>query len=144
MDQHSLESMEIELSILLRNLALIATYKKFGNLDRSAYLLLYRIISRGSTGVKVLAEEFHLDISTISRQVRVLEKKGYVYRIPDASDRRAYFLEVTDLGRNEFIEYKNLRLTKISELLKNWSDEECQIFGVLLKKYNRSLNDILE
>lgn len=144
MDQHSLENIEIESSILLRNLSLIATYKKLGNLDRSAYLLLYSIISCESTGVKALAEEFHLDISTISRQVRVLEEKGYVYRVPDKLDRRSYFLQATDLGLREFNEYKQLRLTKLEELLKNWSNEECQVFGALLKKYNSSLADILK
>lgn len=144
MDHRSLEDIEIEMSVLLRNLALITTYKKVGHLDRSAYFLLYRIISHGSTGVKALAEEFHLDISTVSRQVRVLEEKGYVYRVPDTLDRRAYFLEVTDLGQKEFNEYKKLRLAKIEGLLKNWSDEECKIFGLLLKKYNLSIKDILE
>lgn len=144
MEQQSLENIEIELAVLLRRLALISTYKKTGNLDRAAYLLLYRIISRGPTGVKVLADEFHLDISTISRQVTVLEQKGYVYRIPDTSDRRAYFLQITDLGRTEFNEYKHLRLTEIEKLLKDWSDEECKVFGQLLKKYNHSLVDMLE
>lgn len=43
----------------------------------------------------------------------------------------------------EFNKYKHLRLTKISELLKNWSDEGCKIFGQILKKYNRSIIDIL-
>lgn len=144
MDQQSLENIEIELLVLLRYLALNTTYKKTGNLDRSAYLLLYRIISHGSTGVKALSDEFHLDISTISRQATVLEQKGYVYRIHDTSDRRAYFLQITDLGRREFNEYKHLRLTKIAELLNNWSDEECEIFGQLLRKYNHSLIDMLE
>ncbi|MBV7274290.1 MarR family transcriptional regulator [Clostridiaceae bacterium UIB06] len=144
MDQRSLENIEIELSILLKNLTLISTYKKFGNLDRSAYLLLYSIISCESTGVKSLAEELHLDISTISRQVRVLEEKGYLYRIPDKLDRRSYFLQATDLGLIEFNECKQLKLTKLEELLKNWSTEEYQVFGALLKKYNSSLADILK
>ncbi|MCH5138299.1 MarR family transcriptional regulator [Clostridiaceae bacterium UIB06] len=144
MDQESLENIEIELAILLRHLASIATYKKIGTLDRSAYLLLYRIISHGPAGVKAMAEEFRLDISTISRQVRVLEEKGYICRISDTLDRRAYFLEATDLGRKEFSEYKQQRLMRISELLKDWSDEESKIFGILLKKYNRSLSDMLE
>lgn len=144
MDEQSLETIEIELAVLLRHLSLIATYKKIGNLDRSAYLLLHQIISNGATGVKALADELHLDTSTISRQATVLEQKGYVYRIPDTVDRRAYSLQITDFGVKEFSEYKQLRLEKVAELLKNWSDEECKVFAKLLKKYNHSLIDILD
>lgn len=144
MDQQALENIEIEMAVLLRYLASIATYKKIGNLDRAAYLLLQKIISDGATGVKAMADEFHLDISTVSRQVRGLEEKGYISRIHDTSDRRAYFLEATDLGRKEYDDYKKQMLIKMSELLKNWSDEECKIFGLLLKKFNHSLSDRLE
>jgi DNA-binding MarR family transcriptional regulator len=78
-----------------------------------------------------------LDISTVSRQAAALEKKGFVYRIPDPVDRRAYSLQITDLGRKELHEYKQARLVIIAELLKNWSDEECRLFGQLLSKFNR-------
>jgi Transcriptional regulators len=144
MDHQALENIEIEMAVLQRFLASVATYRKIGNLDRAAYLLLHRIIHEGATGVKAMADEFHLDISTISRQVRGLEEKGYVSRISDTSDRRAYFLEATELGRKEFNDYKQHALMKVSELLKNWSDEECKIFGLLLKKFNHSISEMLE
>ncbi|WP_411680570.1 MarR family winged helix-turn-helix transcriptional regulator [Clostridium thailandense] len=144
MDHQALENIEIEMAVLQRFLASVSTYKKIGNLDRAAYLLLHTIIYDGNTGVKSMADELHLDISTISRQVRGLEEKGYISRIADTSDRRAYFLEVTELGRKEFDYYKQHALMKVSELLKNWSDEECKIFGLLLKKFNHSISDMLE
>lgn len=139
MDEQALETLELELAILLRRVSLITTYSKFGNLDRSAYLLLRQITAHGSAGVKALADESYLDISTISRQATALEQKGYVYRIPDPLDGRAYSFQITDLGAKEYNEHKQARLSKIADILKNWSDEECEVFGQLLRKYNRSI-----
>ncbi|MDQ7093334.1 MarR family transcriptional regulator [Desulfosporosinus sp. PR] len=137
--QPSLETIELELAVLIRRVSLITTCCKFGNLDRSAYLLLHQIISHGSAGVKTLANESHLDISTISRQAAALEQKGYVYRIPDPLDGRACSFLVTDLGLKEYNNHRQARLTKIADNLEDWSEEECRMFGQLLRKYNLSI-----
>ncbi|MDR3585969.1 MAG: MarR family transcriptional regulator [Desulfosporosinus sp.] len=142
MDEPSLETIELELAILIRRITLNITYNKLGNLDRSAYLLLGQITSRGATGVKALADDSHLDISTVSRQAAALEQKGYVYRIPDPSDGRAYSFQITDLGIKEYSEHKQARLAKFADILKNWSDEESEMFGKLLQKFNHSINTL--
>ncbi|SPF38101.1 Uncharacterized HTH-type transcriptional regulator YxaD [Candidatus Desulfosporosinus infrequens] len=142
MDDHSLETIELELAILLRRISLNTTFDKLGILDRSAYLLLGQITSHGAAGVKALAEESHLDISTISRQAAALEQKGYVYRIPDPFDGRAYSLQITDLGTKEYNEHKQARLSKFADILKNWSDEESEAFGKLIQKFNDSINNM--
>jgi DNA-binding MarR family transcriptional regulator len=137
MQEPSLETIELEMAILSRRITSISG-KKIGKLDRSAYLLLHQISSHGSAGVKTLADEFHLDISTVSRQAAALEKKGYVYRIPDPLDGRSYSLKITDLGTKEMLECKRARLARIAKLLENWSEEERKAFGQLLRKFNRT------
>jgi DNA-binding MarR family transcriptional regulator len=134
MEVNSLKIIDLELAILIRRVT--SANRKIGHLDRSAYLILHRIISNGPAGVKVMADEFHLDISTISRQTASLEQKGYVYRIPDPLDKRAYSLQLTEFGNTEFYEHQQLRISAIEENLKNWSDEERNLFGKLLRKYN--------
>lgn len=138
MDERSLETIELELAILVRHITSIASQRKNGNLDRSAYLLLHQISAHGSAGVKALADEFRLDISTVSRQVAALEQKGYVYRTPDPSDGRACSFQITELGAKELVEYKQARLARVKEKLKEWPDEECKRFGELLRKFNRT------
>ncbi|CAH2713098.1 hypothetical protein BACCIP111895_00231 [Neobacillus rhizosphaerae] len=138
MFEESLEMIELELSILIRRSTSISSNRKIGNLDRAAYLLLRRIASKGAAGVKVLAGEFKLDVSTISRQAAALEQKGYLYRIPDPLDGRAYTLQITELGTMELNEFKQARLVKIKEMLKDWPDEERKVFGQLLKKFNQT------
>ena len=139
MDEKALETIELELAILIRRTTSISAHKNFGNLDRSAYLLLHQInIHNGSAGVKVLADEFQLDISTVSRQTASLEKKEFVFRVPDPADGRAYFLQITDLGKKELFQYKKARMERVSEIIESWSDEERLLFSQLLKKFNRN------
>src|SRR3954471_6447489 len=137
MNENALEMIELELAILLRRTN-YENKKKIGSLDRSAYLLLRRIAMKGAVGVKVLAGEFQLDISTVSRQAAALEQKGYLYKIPDPVDGRAYTFQITDLGKKELSEHMEARLNRITELLKDWPKEECQVFGELLRKFNFS------
>ncbi|MGZ4135559.1 MAG: MarR family winged helix-turn-helix transcriptional regulator [Tumebacillaceae bacterium] len=113
MDINSLELLEYELAILVRRITSMANEKKFGNLDRSAYLLLHKITAHSSAGVKMLAEELKLDISTVSRQLAALEQKGYVHRTPDPTDGRALLFQITELGCQEFTHAKQERMAGV-------------------------------
>ncbi|WP_223587938.1 MarR family winged helix-turn-helix transcriptional regulator [Neobacillus bataviensis] len=135
----SLEILEIELAVLIRRITSATSHKKVGHLDRSAYLLLHQIATKGAAGVKALAGEFQLDISTVSRQAASLEQKGLVYRIPDETDGRAYSLQITEQGLKELKEEKHIRMKRVGEVTRNWTDEERQTFAMLLKKYNKSV-----
>ncbi|MDC3412211.1 MarR family transcriptional regulator [Aquibacillus sp. 3ASR75-11] len=136
MDKESLQLIELEMAVLVRRLTTIASKKTNGNLDRAAYLLLHQLSIKGTAGVKTLAFELQLDISTVSRQAAALEQKGYVSKSPNPLDLRAYFYQITESGKKEWMKYKQARLDKISELLSEWSDEERKNFGQLLKKFN--------
>ena len=139
MNETFVEMIELELAILIRRTTSVTSNKRLWNLDRSAYLLLRRIASRGPVGVKILACEFQLDISTVSRQAAALEHKGYLYKIPDPEDGRAYSFQITEQGKKELHDHMQARLESIAELLKDWPDEDRQAFGQLLKKFNNTL-----
>ncbi|MCM3568009.1 MarR family winged helix-turn-helix transcriptional regulator [Neobacillus mesonae] len=141
MDQ-SLEVIELELAVLIRRITSYSTHKKIGKLDRSAYLILHQIAVGGAAGVKTLAGEFQLDISTVSRQAAALEHKGYLYKIPDPTDGRAYTFQITELGIKELNEDKQARMKRAKEVTKNWTDEERETFGTLLKKFNQAAIDV--
>lgn len=138
MEDRSYETIELEIAILTRRVSSLSTVRKYGNLDRSAYLLLHQISAHGSAGIKALAEEFQLDISTVSRQAAALEQKKYVYRVPDPLDGRAYSLHLTPLGEQELEMSRQARQTRVRELLKDWTQEEREQFGALLTKFNRT------
>ena len=142
MDEQSLEELEVELSILIRRVTHTSSHKKTGSLDRSAYLLLHEIVTSGPAGVKALATEFQLDVSTVSRQAAALEQKGYLLRIPDETDGRAYTLQITETGLEEFQKEKKFRKSRVAEVTKVWTEEERATFAKLLKKYNQSAMNV--
>lgn len=134
-----LEKIELEMAVLVRRVTSITSKNKIGNLDRSAYLLLHQLSVHGPLGVKTLADNLQLDTSTVSRQAASLEKKGYVYKVPDHVDRRAYFLQLTESGTVDFNEYKKARLDRFEVLTVDWTEEERKQFGHLLKKFNKAI-----
>ncbi|MBP1995076.1 MarR family winged helix-turn-helix transcriptional regulator [Paenibacillus eucommiae] len=135
MEENNLEVIDYELVLLIRRASLD---KKLGGLDRSTYTLLHQLSNNGPVGVKSLAEEFRLDISTVSRQTTDLELKGYVKRLQEPTDGRASSFQITELGTQKLMEAKKARLARHSQLFKDWSDEECQKFGELLARLNRT------
>lgn len=139
MNQHSLEGVELELALLIRRLTSMISYQKVGSLDRAAYLLLTQISLGGACSIKTLSHTFHLDISTVSRQVSSLEQKGYVRRVPDELDGRAFILSITELGEQLLADDKANRIAKLGQVLDNWTDAEMKQFGELLQKFNHSV-----
>jgi DNA-binding MarR family transcriptional regulator len=135
--EQSQQTIELQLAILSRRL--ITSSKKIGTLDRSAYLLLHQITSHGSAGVKELADEFKLDVSTVSRQAAALEQKGYVERVPDSDDGRAFSLQITEAGMSELLLTRQARLARVKELMADWPEEEQALFGRMLARFNRNL-----
>lgn len=139
MNEKSLEMIELELALLVRRISTITTSKENGGLDRAAYLLLHQISTKGSAGVKVLGNELLLDISTVSRQAAALEQKGFVEKNPDPNDGRAYHYRITEQGAKDLSIYRQTRLNQIAGLLSQWTEEEYDMFGKLLKKFNQAL-----
>lgn len=134
---------EHEVAILVRRAVSANTIinKRMKGLDRSGYLILRQLEEHGPSGIKDLAEEFRLDISTVSRQTGSLELKGYIRRLANPSDGRACFLEITEAGQSKLDEVRQVRLDRFMELIKDWTPEECEKFGELLSRLNRTYTD---
>lgn len=141
MEEKQLAEIYFELSTLVRHATSSGIDKKLKILERSAYLLLHELSTRGPLGVKALADHFRLDISTISRQTAGLEAKGYIRRLPDPADGRSSFFEITESGMHEFERTKRIRVKRLTRFLQEWSPEECHTLHQLLVKLNHSLQD---
>jgi len=137
MDEKIFEDVQLELAALVRNITSVTSDKTLG-LDRSGYLILHHLIENGAAGTKAIAHHFRLDISTASRQARALEEKGYVYRIPNPEDKRAYAFDITQAGSAQFEAYKQFKVLRIQKLLTGWSEAELHQFSKLLQKSNAS------
>lgn len=139
MSKQSLEVIENEVTDFIRRI--VMSEKRNGSLDRSAFIILRQLSTYGPAGVKSLAEELHLDISTVSRQAAALVEKNYVDKTPNPQDGRAYFYRITERGTTELDENKQRRFDRLACMLQGWSEEECETFGRLLRKYNHTVGE---
>lgn len=137
--QEAIELIEYEIAVLVRRATF--TNRKYGGIDRSAYLLLHQLSEHGQVGVKTLADEFRLDISTVSRQTAALEAKGYAQRLPDPLDRRASTLRITEFGLQQLKQARTQRQARFAELMQDWPLEDRQKFGELLSRLNHTILD---
>ena len=93
-------------------------------LDRAEYAVMLRIAEGAPLRVTQLADVLGIDISTVSRQVRELEKGGLVERSGDPDDQRASQLRLTDEGQHVLNRVLAARQESMRNLLDGWSRED--------------------
>jgi DNA-binding MarR family transcriptional regulator len=140
------EQIEQQMTMLLRRVQRIHISTSSGemDLDRSAYGILCRLADEGPQRLGLLATAFGLDPSTITRQVQALEKANLVRRQPDADDRRASILDLTDEGRTVLEHTRAYRRRRLEELLDDWAESDRDELARLLTKVNDSIAALVE
>lgn len=126
-----------ETAVLIRRAE--SARRKAQTLDRSAYLLLDAIAEHNPLALGALAERFQLDISTVSRQVAMLETGGLVARYADPGDGRVCLLAITGAGEAQLQATRAARLTLFGELLADWSLEDRLALGAALLRLNQAI-----
>ena len=111
--------------------------------ERAAYGILAWLNDAGPLRPGALAAHFHLDASTISRQVASLEQAGLVTREPDTEDRRACRLKLTEHGRGVLSTTRAERRGVVRDLLHSWSAVDLANFASLLAAFNAGLDNHL-
>ncbi len=96
--------------------------------------LLINIYRHEGISQEQLAQNFHLNESTITRNLKKLEDKGFIERIPD---KRKKIIKITAKGKNT--------AQKVMDFDKRWdeqlnlTDEEYENFIKTLKKISEEL-----
>ena len=144
-DLVSVERIEQELTLLVRRAQKV--HLRGGPtehvVERAAYGILAWLHDTGPLRPSALAAHFHLDASTISRQVASLEHAGLIAREPDAEDRRACRLRLTEHGQRVLTTTRAERRGVVRELLQSWSPEDLANFASLLAAFNAGLDNQL-
>jgi DNA-binding MarR family transcriptional regulator len=85
-----------------------------------------------------IANSFHLNRSTVSRQVASLLEHGLVEYAPRSDDahHRGRELQLTQSGRDRLSSARGEQRKASFERLADWSDEELKTFAALLDRYN--------
>ncbi len=103
-------------------------------LDRSSHPILRRVEEAGRLRVTELADALGLDVSTISRQVRVLEERRMLRRATDEADRRARALEIPDAGALALKRLREARVRLVTDVLAEWDTADVRALAPLLSR----------
>src|SRR6202161_1561778 len=116
-----LDVVEIELLKLVRHLETFGRKSSlYHEVDRAGYLALRTLDSLGPSCINGLARELHLDSSTVTRQVSVLEAGGFVTRQVDPNDGRSWLIDLTPRGRKAMRTVERGRRQAIDSMLADW------------------------
>ena len=100
---------------------------------------LISIIGNETMTLKQITEISELDKSTISRQISLLVENGLVQR-EVGEDKRFSFFELTDEAKVIYRQYQEDFVEYMDDALRGWSEEEKQMFSVLIGRANYSLS----
>lgn len=101
--------------------------------------VLETLHSHGTLTVNELANKMHLSISTITRVVDQLVKKGYVTRQEDVNDRRVRVLKLTEAGETIFQKSWSNVFQSEKQILENFPPEHREMLIEFLQKLNQAV-----
>ncbi|MEV4421722.1 MarR family transcriptional regulator [Patulibacter sp. NPDC049589] len=137
-----IDHLQLELAILARRSERVRVASldvARSPLDRSGYLLLALLETRGEQTMSQLALAFDLDASTVTRQIAPLERRGFVERTRSTEDRRATIVSITDAGRKEREHVRQARITFLSGRLADWDEGDVAQLAELIDRFNQTL-----
>ena len=137
-----LEVVELELLKLVRHLETFGRKSSlYQEVDRAGYLALRTVDVLGPSCINGLARELHLDSSTVTRQVSVLESGGLVTRQVDPNDGRSWLIDLTPRGRKAMRAIERGRHQAIDSMLGGWPSEEVHDLARMISQLNLALFD---
>jgi DNA-binding MarR family transcriptional regulator len=104
---------------------------ELGGQGFSALAAIYR---RAPARASDIAHALGVDLSVVSRQVRVLLEAGYVEREPDPEDGRALLLSLTPQGMDALRASHRSMVAASAEVLSDWDEEEIESLTANLTK----------
>lgn len=137
-----LDIVELELVKLVRHLETFGRKSSlYQEVDRAGYLALRTLDALGPSCINGLARELHLDSSTVTRQVSVLESGGFVTRQVDPNDGRSWLIDLTPQGRKAMRTVERGRREAIDSMLAEWRSDEVHDLARMMSKLNLALFD---
>jgi DNA-binding MarR family transcriptional regulator len=101
-------------------------------LTRIQFPILARLDARGPLPMTALAEQLHMDRTTLTRDVAPLERDGLVERPKDPADGRVRLVALTATGR-----------ARLEEARSHWRRAQEQVLDLVGREAWRSLEDAL-
>ena len=100
------------------------------------FLLIDLLWNQGSMSQQQLADQMHKDKNSVTKLVDAIERKGFVYRQQNASDRRSNTLVLTEKALELRDHAKQKGISILDEMLEGISEAELKSFLSTLNKLN--------
>jgi DNA-binding MarR family transcriptional regulator len=110
-------------------------------LDRAAVAILRHIAESEPLRPGVLAVRLSVEASHVTRQLRQLERGGYVIRVADPDDRRAQRVQLTEAGMAATDRIREVGRRYLEQALADWSEEDLRQLAVL---FHRLVHDFAD
>ena len=95
---------------------------------------LMALALHGKSTLVELNERFGTDLAYLSRQVKLLEKQGYVEKLPNKSDGRSFHIRLTEKGSAILPLIKNSIKRFVDESLSGIDDmKRCELTDSMIK-----------
>jgi DNA-binding MarR family transcriptional regulator len=144
-DTHELDEVLFTLGQSLRRLRVaVGEDAEYTYAIGAGFWQLVLLGERGSTRISEIATALNLDISTVSRQLKLLEQRGLVEREADAEDGRVINVGLTKEGRAVLDRLVHARLALMDEALADWEQEDVSHLTSLLARFAVDLQAVLE
>ncbi|MET9462895.1 MarR family transcriptional regulator [Streptomyces canus] len=104
------------------------------DLDRAAVTVLRNIAAGDPVRPGVLAVRLSVEASHVTRQLRQLERIGYVVRVADPDDRRAQLVQLTDAGLAAVERIREVSRRGVELALADWTPDELERFAMLFRR----------
>ncbi|MFE2217519.1 MarR family winged helix-turn-helix transcriptional regulator [Streptomyces canus] len=104
------------------------------DLDRAAVTILRNIAASDPVRPGVLAVRLSVEASHVTRQLRQLERIGYVVRVADPDDRRAQLVQLTDAGLAAVERIREVSRRGVELALADWTPDELERFAMLFRR----------
>ncbi|MCX5359238.1 MarR family transcriptional regulator [Streptomyces sp. NBC_00124] len=109
-------------------------------LDRAAVAILRHIAESEPLRPGVLAVRLSVEASHVTRQLRQLERGGYVIRVADPEDRRAQRVQLTDGGLAAVGRVREVGRRYLEQALGDWSEDDLRQLAAL---FHRLVDDFV-
>jgi DNA-binding MarR family transcriptional regulator len=126
------------------SLAVAEVYSKRFALSRQEWRVIAVIGGVESIPTRDIGRITTLDKMEISRAMQKLERRGFVARVTDESDRRNKIVALTPSGRALYEDIVPLALQREVELLADFTEAERETFETLMRKLTATARRLQE
>jgi DNA-binding MarR family transcriptional regulator len=104
--------------------------------------ILYEIDKHNAPSMQQIADLLRIDITTFSRQIQTLIKMGLVIKSANLSDKRFYFLSLTEKGKRTADEINILVISNLDDIFSQMNEFERDTVIHSLKILTRAMGQL--